>query len=58
MEQGAYRLSCAAEVVLCMLLAKFTFAPSEKKIVWNLSNVRYPSAGDDPKPAMPMKVAR
>ena len=45
-----------AEAVLCLLLAKFTFAPSGKKIVWNLSNVRFPTVGDDSKPSMPMKV--
>ena len=45
------------EAVLCLLLAKYTFAPSGKKISWNLSNVRFPTVGDDPKPSMPMKVA-
>ncbi|TBU21584.1 cytochrome P450 [Dichomitus squalens] len=44
------------KVVLCLLLAKFTFAPSGKEIKWNLSNIRFPTVGDDPKPSMPMKV--
>ncbi|KAI1794335.1 cytochrome P450 [Ganoderma leucocontextum] len=44
------------KIVLSLLLAKFTFAPSAKKITWNLSNVRFPSVGDSPKPSMPMMV--
>ncbi|KAI0687587.1 cytochrome P450 [Earliella scabrosa] len=44
------------KVVLCLLLSKFTFAPSKKPIKWNLSNIRYPSVGDDPKSSMPIKV--
>ena len=45
-------------VVLCLLLSKFTFAPSTKPITWNLSGVRYPTAGSDSqKPALPMQVA-
>lgn len=44
------------EIVLCLLLAKFTFAPSNKKIIWNLSNVRFPTVGKNPKPSMPMMV--
>ncbi|KAI0760700.1 cytochrome P450 [Fomes fomentarius] len=44
------------KIVLCVLLSKFTFALSDKKIVWNLSNIRYPTAGDNPKPSLPMKV--
>ena len=47
-----------AEVVLSVLLSKFTFAPSTKPIFWNLSGVRYPTAGSDSqKPALPMQVA-
>ena len=46
-----------SEIVLSLLLAKFTFAPpSGKTITWNLSNVRFPSVGDNPKPSMPMMV--
>ncbi len=45
-----------SEVVLCLLLAKFTFEPSGKKITWNLSNVRFPTVGDSPTPSMPLKV--
>ncbi|KAI0760494.1 cytochrome P450 [Fomes fomentarius] len=44
------------KVVLCLLLAKFTFEPSGKKITWNLSNVRFPTVGDSPTPSMPLKV--
>ncbi|KAI0754308.1 cytochrome P450 [Daedaleopsis nitida] len=44
------------KIVLCLLLAKFTFEPSGKPITWNLSNVRFPTVGNDPTPSMPMKV--
>ncbi|KAM5543445.1 hypothetical protein V8D89_002696 [Ganoderma adspersum] len=44
------------KIVLCLLLAKFTFAPSGKTITWNLSNVRFPTVGNNPKPSMPMMV--
>ena len=44
------------EIVLCKLLAKFTFEPSGKPITWNLSNVRFPTVGADPTPSMPIKV--
>ena len=44
------------EIVLCLLLAKFTFTPSNKKITWNLANVRFPTVGNNPKPSMPMLV--
>ena len=46
-----------AEAALSVLLSTFTFAPSGKKVRWNLSNVRFPTVGGDPKPTMPMKVA-
>ena len=50
-------LLISSEIVLSHLLAKFTFAPpSGKKITWNLSNVRFPTVGDNPKPSMPMLV--
>ena len=46
-----------SEIVLSLLLAKFTFAPpSGKTITWNLSNVRFPTVGENPKPSMPMLV--
>ncbi|EJF60519.1 cytochrome P450 [Dichomitus squalens LYAD-421 SS1] len=44
------------KIVLCLLLAKFTFAPSGKKIKWNVANVRFPTVGDNPKPSMPINV--
>ncbi|KAI0754297.1 cytochrome P450 [Daedaleopsis nitida] len=46
-----------AEVVLCMLLARFTFAPADKRIIWNLSGVRFPTVAGGSKPSMPLKVA-
>ena len=46
-----------SEAVLTLLIAKFTFEPSGKEISWNLSNVRFPTVGGEPKPSMPMKVA-
>ena len=46
-----------SEIVLSLLLAKFTFAPPPgKTIIWNLSNVRFPSVGDSPKPSIAMIV--
>ncbi|KAM5533780.1 hypothetical protein V8D89_012555 [Ganoderma adspersum] len=44
------------KVVLCLLLSKFTFASSEKKVTWNLSGVRFPTVGTSMKPSLPMKV--
>ncbi|KAI0716897.1 cytochrome P450 [Earliella scabrosa] len=44
------------KIVLCKLLAKFTFEPSGKSITWNLSNVRFPTVGADPTPSMPINV--
>ncbi|KAI0761511.1 cytochrome P450 [Trametes elegans] len=44
------------KVILCLLLTKFTFAPSDKPIVWNLSGIRFPTVGEDTKPALPMRV--
>ena len=46
-----------SEVVLCLLLSKFTFAKSEKKITWNLAGIRFPTAGDTGTASLPMKVA-
>ncbi|EJF59821.1 cytochrome P450 [Dichomitus squalens] len=45
------------KVILCLLLSKFTFTPSDKKIHWNLSGVRFPTVDGSPKPSMPMNVA-
>ena len=56
MKQCADGLSGDAEVVLCMLLAKFTFAPSDKNVNWNLAGVRYPTVGKSPKPSLPINV--
>ncbi|EJF59817.1 cytochrome P450 [Dichomitus squalens LYAD-421 SS1] len=44
------------KVVLCLLLSKFTFAQSDKKVNWVLSGVRFPTVGNSPKPSMPLKV--
>ncbi|KAI0760468.1 cytochrome P450 [Fomes fomentarius] len=44
------------KVILCMLLSKFTFAPSSKPVFWNMSGVRYPTVGDGAKPSLPMKL--
>lgn len=47
----------SAEVVLVMLLAKFTFAPSDQEIYWNLAGIQYPTVGNDSsQPQLPMKV--
>ncbi|TFK86200.1 cytochrome P450 [Polyporus arcularius HHB13444] len=45
------------KVVLCLLLSKFTFAKSDKKVNWNLAGVRFPTTGDTGKASYPMKVA-
>ena len=47
---------CIVEVVLSLLLMKFTFAPSDKPIVWNIAGIRYPTVGDATTPSLPMKV--
>ncbi|KAI0718779.1 cytochrome P450 [Cerioporus squamosus] len=44
------------KIILCLLLTKFTFAPSGKPIFWNLATVRYPSVAEGTKPSLPMKV--
>lgn len=44
------------EIVLAMLLSKFTFAPSGKEIRWNIGGILYPTVGMDTRPAMPLKV--
>lgn len=45
-----------SEVVLCQLLTKFTFAPSAKPVVWNLSGIIFPSVAEATKPSLPMMV--
>ncbi|KAI0823770.1 cytochrome P450 [Trametes gibbosa] len=45
------------KVVLCQLLTKFTLAPSNKPIVWNLSGIRFPSIGEDTKPSLPLMIS-
>ena len=46
-----------AEVVLVMLLAKFTFAPSGKDIYWNLAPIQFPTVGkESPQPQLPLMV--
>ncbi|KAI0328038.1 cytochrome P450 [Cubamyces sp. BRFM 1775] len=44
------------KVVLSLLLMKFTFAPSDKPIVWNIAGIRYPTVGNETTPSLPMKV--
>ncbi|KAI0754292.1 cytochrome P450 [Daedaleopsis nitida] len=44
------------KVVLCKLLGKFTFSPSGKPVVWNLSAIRFPTVGSETRPSLPMKV--
>ena len=44
------------EVILSLLLTKFTFELTDKRIVWNLSGVRFPSVEGSTKPCMPLRV--
>ncbi|EPS94814.1 hypothetical protein FOMPIDRAFT_1026052 [Fomitopsis schrenkii] len=45
------------KVVLVMLLARFTFAPSDKGVFWNLAGIQYPTVSQDSvQPQLPMKV--
>ncbi|KAH9885121.1 cytochrome P450 [Cubamyces lactineus] len=44
------------KVVLSLLLMKFTFAPSDKPIVWNIAGIRYPTVGNATTPSLPMNV--
>ena len=47
----------AIEVLLAVLVANFTFALTEKPIVWNVAGVRYPTVGwESNKAEMPMRV--
>ena len=45
-----------AEVVLSVLLANFTFAPSGKEIRWNVAGIQYPTVGMNLVPELPMKL--
>ncbi|EPS93813.1 hypothetical protein FOMPIDRAFT_1055630 [Fomitopsis schrenkii] len=45
------------KVVLVILLAKFTFAPSDQGVFWNLAGIQYPTVSKDSvQPQLPMKV--
>ncbi|KAJ3552918.1 hypothetical protein NM688_g3899 [Phlebia brevispora] len=47
------------KVVLAVVLRSFKFSLSDKKIVWNLAGVNYPTVGEtSPKPSLPLKVER
>lgn len=46
-----------AEIVLTELLSAFMFEDSGKPVLWNISEVVYPTVGQDSStPAFPMKV--
>ena len=50
-------LTHATEVILSILLAAFRFAPSDKPICWNYSNIAFPSVvGEDSAVSLPLKV--
>ncbi|KAH9929191.1 cytochrome P450 [Fomitopsis serialis] len=44
------------KVVLSVLLANFTFAPSGKEIRWNVAGIQYPTVGMNLVPELPMKL--
>ena len=45
------------EVVLSVLISKFTFRLSDKEIEWNIGSVMYPTVGkESTKPELPLKV--
>ncbi|KAI0355254.1 cytochrome P450 [Trametes cingulata] len=44
------------KVVLRKLLAKFTFAPSEKPVVWNFAGIRFPTLANETTPSLPLRV--
>ncbi|OBZ73462.1 Ubiquitin carboxyl-terminal hydrolase isozyme L5 [Grifola frondosa] len=44
------------KVVLSVLLESFKFSLPKERLMWNFGGIQYPSAGDDPKPRLPMKV--
>lgn len=46
-----------SEAMLFVLLDAFSFAVSDKEIVWNIATVRYPTIGKDGmKPQLPLIV--
>ena len=45
-----------AEVVLCLLVSKFIFELSDKPITWNLANISFPTVGNNPRSALPLRV--
>lgn len=54
-----YHLPChplLAEVVLAELLSTFNFEKTDARIVWNLTEVIFPTVGTDDSPGYPMKV--
>lgn len=54
---GAQCMVCA-EVVLALLLSKFTFDLSNKTIIWNFNAICFPGVqgANETKPAMPLRV--
>ncbi|PCH34772.1 cytochrome P450 [Wolfiporia cocos MD-104 SS10] len=45
------------KIVLAVLLPAFTFAPSDKDIIWNIAGIQYPSVRRESlKAQMPMKI--
>ena len=49
--------SSLQEVVLSLLIESFEFAPSEKEIFWQMSNIVSPTVvGGESKPQLPIMV--
>ncbi|KAI0716800.1 cytochrome P450 [Earliella scabrosa] len=44
------------KLILCLLLSKFTFELTDKRVVWNLSGVMFPSVEGSTKASMPLRV--
>ncbi|KAI0365141.1 cytochrome P450 [Pilatotrama ljubarskyi] len=44
------------KVVLCQLLTRFTFAPSEKSVVWNFAGIQFPTVKGEMTPSLPLRV--
>jgi hypothetical protein len=45
------------EVVLCLLLSRFRFTPSEKEVIWEMTGVARPTEKGHPGVArLPLKV--
>lgn len=50
-------MSSIIEVVLSVLLSKFRLVPSEKEIVWEMSNISVPTEKGHPgESKMPIKI--